>query len=172
MKILILIFGITLFGCSWTSKTEKKLTVSENDTSKYAKKIESEIIENNIDSTLTFNQQKLGERQLFTGGLKTDSGKTKTNGIYVNKIADNEIEYSYTQLINWKKEFEKDGIAELISTTDSILTVKNLKEPAYKFVDAKSNIVIYVTKNDRVNETRAKVFNEKGEQISALMYNK
>ncbi len=172
MKILILIFGIALFGCSCTSKTEKKLTVSENDTSKYVTKTKSEIIEANTDSTLTFNQQNLGERQLFTGGLKTDNGKTKTNGIYVKKIADNQIEYSYSQLINWKKEFDKDGIAELTNITDSILTVKNLKEPAYKFIDAKNDIVIYVTKNDNVNQTRAKVFNKNGQQISALMYNK
>ena len=172
MKILILIFGITLFECSWTSKTEKELRVSKNDTFEYVSQIKNEIVEKNIDSTLIFNQQKLGERQLFTGGLKTDNGKTKTNGIYIKKIADNQIEYSYSQLINWKKEFDRDGIAELTSITDSILTVKNLKEPTYKFTDAKNDILIYVTKNDNVNETRAKVFNKSGQQISALMYNK
>ena len=172
MKVLILIFGITFLRCSWISKTEKKLIVSENDTSKYITQIKSEIIETNIDSTLIFSQQKLGERQLFTGGLKTNNGKTKTNGIYIKKIADDRIEYSYSQLINWKKEFDKEGIAELTSITDSILTVKNLKEPTYKFIDSKNDIVIYLTKNDNMNQTRAKVFNKKGQHISALMYNK
>ena len=36
----------------------------------------------------------------------------------------NLIKYSYTQLINWNKELEIDGTANLISISDSISTIK------------------------------------------------
>ncbi|MBA6156519.1 hypothetical protein H3Z83_08345 [Tenacibaculum sp. S7007] len=172
MKILLLIFGITLFGCSWTSKPEKKSSISENYSFQNVKQENPKKTKQAIDSILRFDQLEIGKRTLYTGGGKTDRGETKINGIYIKKIADNKIEYSYSQLINWKKEFDKNGIAELTSISDSILTIKELKEPTYMFIDFENDIIIYVTKNERINITKAKVFNKAGKQISELMYNK
>ncbi len=172
MKILLLIFGIVLFGCSWSSKTEKESSISENYSFQNIEKENPKKIEQTIDSILRFDQIEIGKRTLYTGGGKTDNGKTKTNGIYIKKVADNKIEYSYSQLINWKKEFDLNGIAELISISDSIVTIKELKEPTYKFIDSENDIIIYVTKNERINITKAKVFNKAGKQLSELMYNK
>ena len=172
MKILSLFFGLLFFGTSWVSKTEMKLTVSKNIIPIHILQSKKIIVKQNIDSILSFNQQKVGERQTYTGSKLLKNGKTKVNGIYIKKIADTKIEYSYTQLINWKKEFDRNGIAELTGVTDSIVIINNLKEPAYKFIDPINGIVIYVTKNDKINITRAKVFNKRGQQISVLMYNK
>ena len=172
MKILSLLFGLLFFGTSWVSKTEMELIVSKNIIPIHILQSKKKIVKQNIDSILSFNQQKIGEKQTYTGSKLLKNGKTKVNGIYIKKIADNEIEYSYTQLINWKKEFDRNGIAELTSTTDSIITRNSLKELAYKFIDTINGIVIYVTKNDRINITRAIVFNKSGQQISVLMYNK
>ena len=172
MKILLLIFGITLFGCSWTSKPEKEYSISENYSSQNVEQENSKKTKQTIDSILKFDLLEIGKKTLYTGGGKTDNGKTKTNGIYIKKVADNSIEYSYSQLINWKKEFDKNGIAELTSISDSIVTIKELKEPTYKFVDSENHIVIYITKNERINITKSKVFNKAGKQISELMYNK
>jgi len=161
-------FGITLFGCSWASKSEKVSSISEQSVGQENPKKAKQT----IDSILRFDQLKIGKRTLYTGSGKTDNRETKTNGIYIKKIADNKIEYSYSQLMNWKKEFDKNGIAELTSISDSILTIKELKEPTYKFIDSENDIVIYVTKNKRINITKVKVFNKVGKQISGLMYNK
>ncbi len=172
MKILILIFGITLFGCSWTSKPEKELNFSNHSHNKNVKEQKIDLTKRNIDSILSFDQLKLGQKTLYTGGGKTQNGKTKTNGIYIKKISNTRIEYSYSQLINWKKEFDKEGKANLISVSDSITTIKGLREPTYKFMDSENDIVIFVTKNDRINVTKSKVYNKSGRQVSELMYNK
>ena len=172
MKILLLLFGITLFGFSWTSKSEKESSLSENYSFQNIGQVNPKKAKQRIDSLLRFDQLETGKRTLYTGGGKTDNGETKTNGIYIKKVSDNLIEYSYSQLINWKKEFDKNGIAELTSISDSIVTIKELKEPTYKFIDSENDIIIYVTKNERINITKAKVFNKAGKQISELMYNK
>lgn len=172
MKILLLIFGITLFGCSWTSKSEKESSISKNYSFQNIEQENPKKANKSIDSLLRFDQLETGKRTLYTGGGTNDNGETKTNGIYIKKVADNLIEYSYSQLINWKKEFDENGKAELTSISDSIITIKELKEPAYKFIDSENDIIIYVTKNERINITKAKVFNKAGKQISELMYNK
>ncbi len=172
MKILLLIFGITFFGCSWTSKSEKESSITKNYSFQNIEQENPKKVKQRIDSLLRFDQLETGKRTLYTGGGKTDNGETKTNGIYIKKVTDNLIEYSYSQLINWKKEFDKNGRAELTSISDSIITIKELKEPSYKFIDSENEIIIYVTKNERINITKAKVFNKAGKQISELMYNK
>ena len=172
MKILLLIFGTTFFICSWTSKSEKELTVSKNYLLSNIEKEKTKKTKLKNDSLLMFDQLEIGKRIIYTGRGKTKNGDTRTNGIYIKKIADNQIEYSYSQLINWKKEFKKNGKAELTSISDSIFTIKELKECAYKFIDSENDIIIYVTKNERINITKSKVFNKIGKQISELMYNK
>ena len=172
MKLLTIIFGIIVFGCAWTPQTEKELHLPQNGCTADAEKLKIKVNSQKMDSTLIFDQLEIGKRTLYTGGGGMKNGDTKTNGIYIKKISDSEIEYSYSQLINWKKEFEKNGVANLISISDSILTIKGLKESAYKFMDSENDIVIFVTKNERINITKSKVYNKAGQQISELMYNK
>ncbi len=172
MKILILIFGITLLGCSWTSKPEKPLNFSNDSLIKIVEEQKIDFTKQNVDSILSFDQLKIGQKTLYTGSGKTQNGETKTNGIYIKKISNTKIEYSYSQLINWKKEFDKKGKADLIGVSDSITTIKELRESTYKFMDSENDIVIFVTKNDRINVTKSKVFNKAGQPISELMYNK
>ena len=174
MKILLLIFGISLFlfGHPWTTKHEKEIKLSKNLSIPKIENQKSEKKEQKKDSILKFDLLEIGKGTLYTGGGKNENGETKTNGIYIKKTTDNKIEYSYFQLINWKKELEKNGIAELISISDSIITINQLKEPSYKFVDSNNGLIIYITKNERINITKSKVYNKEGKQISELMYNK
>lgn len=162
MKLLL--NTIFLLGLFWNLYSEKETYTSINKNS-------PEVLKLKNDSVLKFDLIKTGKRILYSGGEKLNNENTKTCGIYIQKVSDNQIEYEYTQLINWKLEYEQNGKAHLISTTDSIFTT-NKKEVSYKFIDNENELVIFVTKNNRINITKSKVFFKNEEKNSALMYYK
>lgn len=124
------------------------------------------------DTTLVFDLIKLDEQHLYTGGSKSKSGDVVTNGIYIKRISDNEIEYDFSQLVNWKEEFNKKGIASLVNDLDSLITENKMKEFSFKFIDSDNDRVIYITKSEYLNQTKAKVLEEKTNTFSNLMFNK
>ncbi|WP_272151274.1 hypothetical protein [Tenacibaculum aiptasiae] len=154
---------------SYSSEIEKYLIKrnGENWREKYYKEFKSL-----FNKSLIFSQLEIGKEFLYTGGRKlTKEGKI-TNGIYIKRVSRNLVEYSFSELINWKKKFEKKGIAKLKTTSDSIIMSTKDKELCYKFVDSENDIIIYITQREMLNMTEAKVFNKAGEQISVLMYYK
>lgn len=158
------LFKIIFLGLFCYFFSEKETTVSTN-------KNNTEILKIENDSVFKFDLIKTGKRILYTGGEKTDDKNTKTSGIYILKKSDNQIEYEYTQLINWELKYSQSGKANLISVTDSIFTT-NKKEVTYKFIDNENNLIIVITKNERINITKSKVFLKNKEKNSALMYYK
>ncbi len=162
MKIFLNI--ILFYGLFCSLFSQKQRIISPN-------KKNCEVLKIKNDSVLKFELIKTGKRILYTGGEKLNNKNTKTCGIYIQKISDNQIEYEYTQLINWELKHKQNGKAHLISTTDSIFTT-NKKEVSYKFIDNENELVIFVTKNNKINITISKVLFKNEEKNSALMHYK
>ena len=116
-----------------------------------------------------FDMFKIGQRELYTGGKKIKNGKTFTTGIYIKSISKDIIEYEYTELINWKPKTVIKDVAEFKNMSE--IEVKGKKINSYKFKDLENNLDIYLTKTEKINEGKVKIYRN-GTQISALMYNK
>jgi hypothetical protein len=158
--LLIIISGVIFLECYSDSKIEILSTLVTNNN-----------VSNNTDTCLIFSQIKINEESLYTGkGI--DNGRVKTNGIQIKRTSDRQIDYIYTQLINWEKEFDDNGVATLLSCSDSLKINDNLTELAYKFRDSINNRIIYITQSKFVNQTYSKVFDLKPNDSSKLMYNK
>lgn len=121
IRWIIIFFGLTFFIFS-CKENDRKPNISLSASSK-------------CDTTLVFDLIKLDEQHLYTGGSKSKVGDIITNGIYIKRISDNEIEYDFSQLVNWKEEFNKKGIASLVNDLDSLITENKMKEFSFKFKD-------------------------------------
>ncbi|MFK7772633.1 MAG: hypothetical protein AB8F94_10855 [Saprospiraceae bacterium] len=132
-----------------------------------------------IKELVVQNNQKIesieiNQKTLFTGGGgKTEKEETITIGIYITRISDLEIEYEFTELLDWKKNRELKGKAMLQNTTNDKIETRNKEiESAFRFIDLENEIEILITKDFKINETRSRLI-EKGEsKVSGLMYNK
>lgn len=157
-KRIIIVLGITLFIFS----------CKEND-------VKPNISLSSItycDTTLVFDLIDLNEQHLYTGGSKSKAGDVITYGLYIKRISNNKIEYDFSQLVNWKEEFNNQGNATLINDSDSLITRSGIKEFSFKFIDSVNNRVIYITKSENLNQTKARVLDEKTNTFSNLMFNK
>ncbi|KXX66722.1 hypothetical protein AVL50_30690 [Flammeovirga sp. SJP92] len=133
-----------------------------------------EIVTLEILNEQHFESLKKGHRTLFVGGRgKTDKDKSITNGIYVTKVSDAKIKYTFTELINWKKQREILGEAILQKTKNDRIEVQNKEyESAFRFFDTKNNVEIFITKEFKIHQAKAKFVEIDKSNISGLMYNK
>jgi hypothetical protein len=127
-----------------------------------------------VQKNQKFRSLEVNQRTLFVGGGgQTDKGETITVGIYITKISETEIEYEFTELLNWKNKREIKGKALLQSSLDDTIQTKNQEfESAYRFIDSKNNISIFVTKEFQINHTKSRIFEKGKSKYSGLMFNK
>lgn len=133
-----------------------------------------EIINLEIKNNQEIESLNLNHKELFTGGGgKTDNDETITVGIYITKIAESEIKYEFTELIDWKLKRELKGNATLQKTNDDKIKTRNGEmESAFRFVDSENNIEIFITKESQINQAKSKLLEKNISKISGLMYNK
>ncbi|MCP3932800.1 MAG: hypothetical protein GY705_27320 [Bacteroidetes bacterium] len=133
-----------------------------------------EITKIEIQPNQKIESLEINKKTLFTGGGgKTDREETITVGIYITKISELEIEYEFTELIDWKQKRELKGKATIQGTNnDKIETQNGEFESAFRFVDLENNIEIFVTKDFKINQTKARLIEKNTSKISGLMYNK
>ena len=121
-----------------------------------------------------FETPGIGQKTLFTGGNeKTEKGESLTIGIYITKKTDKTIEYEFTELIDWKYRRVLKGQAILQSTKNDKLETRNKEiESAFRFVDSEKSIEILITKDFKINQTKARLIEKDKSTISGLMFNK
>jgi len=133
-----------------------------------------EIVKLEVLKEQLFESLEIDQKTLFTGGGgKTEKGETVTNGIYVTKISNTQIEYEFTELIDWKRTRELNGEAILQSTKNDKIETRNKEfESAFRFADSINNIEILITKDFNINKARSKLIERDKSKTSNLMYNK
>ena len=133
-----------------------------------------EITKIEIENNQNFESLEIDQKTLFIGGGgRTDKEETITVGIYITKISELEIEYEFTELIDWKQRRELKGKAIFQGTNyDKIETQNGEFESAFKFVDLDNNIDVFVTKDFKINQTKSRLLEKNVSKISGLMYNK
>ena len=133
-----------------------------------------EITKLEIQNNQKFESLEIEQKTLFTGGgEKTDKEEIITVGIYITKVSELEIEYEFTELIDWKQRRELKGKAILQETNNDKIETRNGEfESAFKFVDSKKNIEVFVTKDFKINQAKSKLIEKNVSKISGLMHNK
>ena len=133
-----------------------------------------EITKLEIQTNQKFESLEIDQKTLFTGGGgKTEKEETITVGIYITKISELEIEYEFTELIDWKQKRELKGKAILQGTNNDKIETRNEEfESAFKFVDSNNDIEVFVTKDFKINQTKSRLIEKSISKISGLMYNK
>ena len=77
------------------------------------------------------------------------------------------------ELIDWKDRRELIGNAILQSTVNDKIETRNEKiESAFRFIDAQNNIEILITKDFKINQTKARLIEKDKSRKSGLMSNK
>ncbi len=133
-----------------------------------------EISKSEIQSDQKFQALEIGQRAQFTGGGgKTAKEEAIVVGINIVRKSDLEIEYDFTELVDWKPSRSLKGKAILQKTNNDKIETRNGEfESAFRFLDLENNIEVYVTKDFKLNQTKSKLLDKRTSKISGLMFNK